>query len=225
MTSYNYIFLTLAFFCLQLPGLSAQEPGNDGRPVGTLPGNQPTQEKAPQKQDKLKTYSEYYKEMGVPMDVDVPGDWLDQQNELAANRTTAATADQSEEMAKRLKKLEAQWLRLQLLNEQLQADNAELRRSIYACCSGSSDLQPALYQNVPNPSNEQTSIAYFLPQQVKSARLVIKTIDGKELSSYALDQRGEGKMELDTALLQAGTYIYFLYADQAIVDSKIMILH
>jgi hypothetical protein len=88
---------------------------------------------------------------------------------------------------------------------------------------GSNDAA-SLQQNVPNPFNHTTSIAYSLPQKFTTARLVITDKSGKILKQVQLNQAGKGIVNIDAAALSSGTYHYTLYVDGKMIDSKQMML-
>lgn len=77
-----------------------------------------------------------------------------------------------------------------------------------------------LGQNVPNPFTGKTVIQYYLPENVKSAQLVITTSYGVELFVEQITNRGQGSIELDASKLASGSYVYALIADNKKVDSK-----
>lgn len=81
-----------------------------------------------------------------------------------------------------------------------------------------------LYQNAPNPFSENTEIKYFLPEDVKSATLYIYNMQGNQIKSVQLHNRGEASVTIYGSDLQAGMYIYALIADGKEIDSKRMIL-
>jgi hypothetical protein len=84
--------------------------------------------------------------------------------------------------------------------------------------------QPSLGQNTPNPFSETTLINYYLPESVTNAVLTIKTIDGKDVNTYILTEKGQGQISITAGTLQTGTYIYNLVIDGKVVDSKKLIL-
>lgn len=203
--------------------LWAQAPGTNGRPEGVRP--KPVTETPKDQIDKAPEISDFLREMGVPVDLDHPEAWLDRNQQLL----TTATAGQltTDATAKRLQQLEAKLLQLQLLNEQLRADNEDIRRSMYACCGSSNDdspIAPSLFQNAPNPATEETTIGFFLPDAVKEARLDIRDTAGKLIKRIPLSDRGDSKITLDRTNLGTGTYVYTLFADEKLIDSKILLI-
>ena len=89
--------------------------------------------------------------------------------------------------------------------------------------SGSSD-KAILYQNTPNPFSQNTQIRCFIPQSSSKALLNIYDLQGKELLSYNLDQKGEQCCTINGSDLNAGMYFYTLIVDNDVVDTKRMIL-
>jgi len=82
----------------------------------------------------------------------------------------------------------------------------------------------SLYQNVPNPFNQQTEIRFFLPEQVRSATIYIYDMQGKQIKNIPISQRGDSKVIISASELKAGTYLYSLVADQKEVGTLKMIL-
>ncbi|TAE07894.1 MAG: T9SS C-terminal target domain-containing protein [Bacteroidetes bacterium] len=81
-----------------------------------------------------------------------------------------------------------------------------------------------LYQNVPNPANQNTVINFSVPQEAKSAKMMIYNLQGEQLKSYNLNGRGDDKVEISASELKTGMYIYTLIVDGEIVDSKKMVI-
>ncbi|MDR0364409.1 MAG: tail fiber domain-containing protein [Bacteroidales bacterium] len=81
-----------------------------------------------------------------------------------------------------------------------------------------------LFQNAPNPFNENTEIKYFLPKENVSAELNIYDMQGRNVISKKLQNQGEGSLIIEGAKLSPGTYIYILYSNGKEIDSKRMIL-
>ena len=80
-----------------------------------------------------------------------------------------------------------------------------------------------LGQNFPNPHSGITSIDYFIPSEAISADLVITDLQGKMIKKHVLNLKSD-KIEMNHSNLSSGLYIYTLVVDQAIVDSKRMII-
>ena len=82
----------------------------------------------------------------------------------------------------------------------------------------------SLEQNIPNPFNETTTIIAALPETVSEAKIVIYSLNGVELQSYLLSERGRTTIEIKGGSLQSGMYLYVLLADGQLIDTKKMIL-
>ncbi len=82
----------------------------------------------------------------------------------------------------------------------------------------------ALYQNVPNPFDRSTVIGAELPESVQQAKIVVYNLQGLELASYPLSERGKVSVEISGGRFPAGMYLYALLADGQVIDTKKMIL-
>ncbi len=82
----------------------------------------------------------------------------------------------------------------------------------------------ALYQNVPNPFDRTTVIGAQLPENVQQAKIVVYNLQGLELASYPLGERGKVSVEISGGRFPAGMYLYALLADGQVMDTKKMIL-
>ena len=81
-----------------------------------------------------------------------------------------------------------------------------------------------LYQNYPNPFRESTIIRYNLSASTTSATLNIYNMNGKQLKSINLPQKGEGSVTIRKRTLKAGMYLYSIIADGEIIDTKQFVL-
>ena len=79
-----------------------------------------------------------------------------------------------------------------------------------------------LYQNAPNPFNDQTVIKYELADPNAQAQIMILNMNGKMLKS--IDLNNEGRITIDGRTLEAGMYLYTLVIDGREIDTKRMIL-
>ncbi len=79
-----------------------------------------------------------------------------------------------------------------------------------------------LYQNTPNPFNQETEIAYRIPNEVM-ASINIYNLNGQELKSYPLTDTN-GYITIAASELIPGIYIYSLIINNQEIDSKRMIL-
>lgn len=81
-----------------------------------------------------------------------------------------------------------------------------------------------LFQNSPNPFNEETIIKYFVNDNVGTANIFIYDMSGKQLKNYELHPEGNGEVVIKGGELDSGMYMYTMIADGAIIGSKQMIL-
>jgi len=80
-----------------------------------------------------------------------------------------------------------------------------------------------LYQNAPNPFNQNTVIKYFVPYESKQSFLYVYDLKGTQLRSYNLN-KGDCNVTIYGNELIAGIYLYSLVVDGKMVDTKQMIL-
>jgi len=85
-----------------------------------------------------------------------------------------------------------------------------------------SNASYTLYQNNPNPFNQQTSIAYSLNSNYSSAYIYIFDLQGGLKKSYQLN--GSGIITVKSNELSAGMYLYSLVVDGNQIDIKRMLL-
>lgn len=89
---------------------------------------------------------------------------------------------------------------------------------------GSKTSEHILYQNVPNPFGEETTIKYFLSSKVESAMLNIYDMQGIQVKSCQLHNLGESEIKINASELNSGMYLYALIVDGQEIDVKRMIL-
>lgn len=83
---------------------------------------------------------------------------------------------------------------------------------------------PKLYQNSPNPFEENTAIRYYLPESVVDAHIIIYDMTGKQLRRISLNEDGDSNIEVHGGELDPGIYIYCMMVERKLVDTKQMIL-
>jgi len=81
-----------------------------------------------------------------------------------------------------------------------------------------------LYQNSPNPFNQNTKIAYFIPETSISATLYIFNMSGVPIRTIPIQDKGYGSITIKGSELNPGMYLYTLIVDDNEVDTKRMIL-
>lgn len=81
-----------------------------------------------------------------------------------------------------------------------------------------------LYQNTPNPFTESTLIQCDVAEAVVDADLYIYDMNGKQIDTYPITERGATSITIEGHSLEAGMYLYALIADGQVIDTKRMIL-
>jgi len=127
------------------------------------------------------------------------------------------------------------------INELLQKVES-LERAMAMCCSTDKlrssetsfqqfDLNPAsstedmvLYQNAPNPFNENTTIQCYIPQTVKKVKLCVYDMQGVQQKCLLIPERGTVVVQIQAGQLAAGIYTYLLIGDDKASEAKQMIL-
>ena len=80
-----------------------------------------------------------------------------------------------------------------------------------------------LQQNMPNPSNSNTIISYYLPDNTGRAQIKITDIKGSTIKVYNASA-AQGSLNISTSELPAGTYNYTLYVNDKKIDTKQMVI-
>jgi len=84
--------------------------------------------------------------------------------------------------------------------------------------------KPVLYQNNPNPFNQATTISLTIPESTGKAMLYIYDMQGVQINSYVVNERGLSSVKIQGNELQPGMYLYTLIVDGRLVDTKRMVL-
>lgn len=85
-------------------------------------------------------------------------------------------------------------------------------------------LTASLYQNNPNPFTETTTIKCFVPHDITNAVMYFYDMNGRQIDSKLLFERGDVSLVIEGGSLDAGIYLYSLITDGTVVDTKRMIL-
>ncbi len=84
--------------------------------------------------------------------------------------------------------------------------------------------QLVLFQNVPNPFNQNTTISFYLPETINSATIYIYNMQGNQIKALNISEKGNGIIVINGNELNPGMYLYTLVANGKEVDTKRMIL-
>ncbi|HTF18549.1 MAG TPA: tail fiber domain-containing protein [Chryseolinea sp.] len=82
----------------------------------------------------------------------------------------------------------------------------------------------SLSQNHPNPFSSATKVLMDVPEATKYASLIIYNLDGKQLQSIEVKERGTTSVNISANDLNSGMYLYTLVADGKVVDTKRLVL-
>ncbi|EFR33910.1 hypothetical protein HMPREF9294_0656 [Porphyromonas asaccharolytica PR426713P-I] len=73
---------------------------------------------------------------------------------------------------------------------------------------------PKLWEAVPNPFSDQTSIAYYIPSEVTDAYIALLNLQGEMLESYPCTEKGyKANVLISSDGLANGLYLYALIVD------------
>lgn len=86
------------------------------------------------------------------------------------------------------------------------------------------DLNSSLGQNRPNPFQKETIIDYTLPEKFTEAYLQIVDINGRAIKRIDLEGVGNGQVNIDAKNLTSGQYVYSLFVDGELVETRKMLL-
>lgn len=79
----------------------------------------------------------------------------------------------------------------------------------------------ALFQSIPNPTDDVALINYYLTKEYNDATISISTTEGKTIQTINLESKvGNGSVKISLGSLAQGTYLYTLTAGKRIVDTK-----
>ncbi len=105
---------------------------------------------------------------------------------------------------------------------ELENNNSNIdEESIVLEISEADDI-PVLLQNIPNPSDHQTTINYYLPDHYGSASLEFYSYSGQQITTVPIKDSGRGSLRVDISNLPNGNYTYSLIVDGQVIDTKTM---
>ncbi len=85
-------------------------------------------------------------------------------------------------------------------------------------------LQMRIFQNIPNPFSETTSIHAYIPINQQNAQLCIYDVSGALKKCITVTDRGNVNIQIISGELPAGIYIYLLQGDGQVSEAKQMII-
>ncbi len=81
-----------------------------------------------------------------------------------------------------------------------------------------------LFQNIPNPTNNSTTINYFLPKSGKAIFKVVNIVGEMIYSKEYKSNQGKNKIELDISNFESGVYYYYLEFEGVLKVKKMVVL-
>lgn len=82
-----------------------------------------------------------------------------------------------------------------------------------------------LFEGKPNPFTNETLIEYYLPDNSKTASIMITNLEGKSVKSQTiLSRRGKGYINFSSAGLSAGVYLCSLIVNSEVIETKKLVL-
>ncbi|MCL2434706.1 MAG: tail fiber domain-containing protein [Lentimicrobiaceae bacterium] len=109
--------------------------------------------------------------------------------------------------------------------EEKDIENENIEKNLSNIENNSQSVEKArLFQNIPNPFSIDTKIEFEIPENAHSAKLLIHDMQGAEIKSYNMTQKGLCAIVVNGFELTAGMYLYTLLIDNKIIDTKRMIL-
>lgn len=117
--------------------------------------------------------------------------------------------------------IEKQQQEIEDLKSLLQAQNTQGTLRIGKV---STENEILLGQNIPNPADASTIIPFIIPADCKSASILItESTSGRAVKAIQLSC-SDTQLMLEAGALSAGSYIYSLFVDGIMIDSKRMIV-
>jgi hypothetical protein len=114
--------------------------------------------------------------------------------------------------------------------QELSSKVEEQQRQIELLLAGSSNnsesLDPksdsrkaTIFQNNPNPFNVDTEIKMILPKSAAKANVIIYNMEGVELLSIPVQNRGDVSVKVQANQLKAGMFFYALIVDDKVIGT------
>jgi hypothetical protein len=136
-------------------------------------------------------------------------------------------------LAEAIKELNDKIVSIEKKSEELMIENTDLKKAIadiYETLLKNTTIENKitksenkLLKNIPNPPLSSTSIEY-LWQTGQFAYIVLNSIDGRLIQKISLSKKGKNTIPLNTSGLTSGIYLYQLFIDNKLIDSKQMII-
>jgi len=113
--------------------------------------------------------------------------------------------------------------RLLMMEEKFAIPERSISQICESGCAGltKTTADNILFQSIPNPTDKDALVNYFLIKEDANAKIVLFTQEGKDLESHNLEpKKGNGSIRLSLDGLSNGTYLYSLIVDGKVIDTK-----
>jgi hypothetical protein len=144
------------------------------------------------------------------------------QKEIQA-RTAYPEESKMDELLQRVEALERA-LAMCCNTNQLRSTETSFQQFELANPADSNQERMILYQNAPNPFNENTTIQCYIPQTVNKVQLCVYDMQGIQQKCLPITERGTVVVQIQARQLAAGIYTYLLIGDDMASEAKQMIL-
>ncbi len=119
---------------------------------------------------------------------------------------------------------------IQQLQQELQelkglTSHQELVNRIEVDLENSVELEEAyISQNMPNPTNSEAIIKYYLPENSGNAIVRFFSLSGQVMKEVDLENKGQGEIKVNLHRMATGSYMYALIVDGELIDTKTMVV-
>lgn len=111
-----------------------------------------------------------------------------------------------------------------IISQKIEIDKIKEQLAITDRGISNGESTASLDQNTPNPTSGNTIIGMTIPNEVKSAKLCIYNLHGTQIQSFIIEGRGITSIEIGATTLKPGIYYYALLCDNAVIDTKQMVI-
>ena len=113
--------------------------------------------------------------------------------------------------------------RLSVMEEKFALLERSISQVCESGCAGLTKTTPEnlLFQSIPNPTDKDALVNYFLIKEDAKAKIVLFTQEGKDMEFHNLEpKKGNGSIRLSLDGLSNGTYLYSLIVEGKVIDTK-----
>ena len=114
---------------------------------------------------------------------------------------------------------------IQELKKELDETRAELNtlKSTSNVVSRATSQESVLQQNEPNPFRDNCIVKCYIPQFANTAFVDLYDLNGHQIQSRIITERGNVEVSIEGKGLPEGTYLYSLIVNGELIDTRRMI--